>query len=285
MVHFNHNQLRRYLIAFGSFFTNITLIRTDASGVEQQRMVVPVDYGPKERWLYRLTQDPDLTEKVGITVPRMSYELTGIGFDASRKINTLNQLKFPTQEQRHLARLYAGVPYNLTLELSILTKTQADAHQIVEQIIPLFTPDLTFAINTLPELGLVETIPLTLSSIAHSDNYEGDFEHRRAIIWSLSFGMPVMFYGPKKAQGQITEVVVDVHNSPINELSDPPLVLATDNRELMESEDGSGHIMDESTANTYAGFGKVATINVKADPLDQIESDNPTVIETLTEYE
>ena len=115
-------------------------------------------------------QDPDLSKGVSLTAPRIGFELSSISYDAGRKLNSLNTLTYTTPEQQRLARLYVGVPYTLTFNLDILTKLQQDGLQIVEQILPYFTPDLTFRIRPIPELGFADLVPLTLLSTTQVDN-------------------------------------------------------------------------------------------------------------------
>lgn len=279
--HFYHHQLQRYLIAFGSFFNNITIHREDSVGTEVQRFTVPLEFGPKERWLTRLVQDPDLTKGVSLIVPRMSFELVSLAYDPARKLNSLNTLTYHADELKHRARLYVAVPYTLTFNLDILVKLQQDGMQIIEQILPYFTPDLTFRLRPIPALGFSDQIPLTLTSTTCVDNYEGDFEHRRAIIWTLGFSMDVNFYGPIKSQGVIDEVVVDIYNSPLNAIINPPVTIETEDGELMEREDGSGHLMGESTSETYLGQTPTVVIDVVADP-NQDPVPGPNVISTTT---
>ena len=276
-TYFNHNQLRRYLVAFGSFFRNIQIVRENAA--VEQRIMVPIEYGPKERWLTRLVQDPDFTQAVSTITPRMSYEITEIGYDAARRLNNLNPLKFPSPELAHLATMYVGVPYLINIELAILVKFQQDGMQIVEQILPYFTPDLTFAFKPIPELDFIDTIPITLSTITHSDNYEGDFEHRRVLMWNLGFAMKVYFYGPKKSQARIQEVLVDVYNS-TDMLIDPPEVIVSEAADHITNEDESGHVVSEATSNTYLTTGRTARVDVVAvDPSANVATT------TITEYD
>jgi hypothetical protein len=280
---FNNDQLRRFLIAFGSLFTNMEIHRSDANGVETQRLTVPLDYAPKERWLARLEQDPTLQKGVGITVPRMSYIMTAIAYDQSRKLNTLNNLRFPSATQRALARLYVGVPYLLSLDLSILTKTQEDGLQLLEQILPYFTPDLTFRLVTLPDLGVVDQIPLTLAGVHESDNYDADWMMRRMIVWTLTFTMPVNFYGIVKSQGRIEEVIVDMYNSTLDNIL-VPTIIATETWDVFTLEDDTGHLMDESTSNAYLTTGRVARIDVVAtNPEQDIDTVPISSVTTVTE--
>ena len=221
-THFKHLLLRRYLLSFGSLFDNITLTRENTTGAEVYRQVVPLEYGPKERWLTRLTQDPDLQRGVGQIVPRLSYEMSGLSYDSGRKLNSLEKLTYVGTSPSDRARLYVGTPYTLGVRLSILTKLQQDGMQIVEQILPYFTPDYTIAVeplNDYPEL--VDVVPITLQSVSQTDNYEGNFETRRVIVWDLDFAMKVYFYGPIRQKARIQKVVVNLYNSNSSDLSAP----------------------------------------------------------------
>lgn len=263
---FNHQQLRRFIVAFGSLFNDIEIRRDDDDGNEVQRMVVPLDYGPKERWLTRFLQDPEFLQSTNITVPRMAYEAPELHYDATRKLNSLQSLRFPTN-QTHLSRLYVGVPYKLNFQLSILTKNQTDAFQIVEQIFPYFTPDYTFALKTIPELGLIDQVTLTLHTVTSADNYEGNFDKRRAIVWTLQFHMSVYFYGPVRTQKQITEVDINIYKAPWSEdLSGEPEYITTEDNLLWLNESGNGHIVTENTANVFISSTPLVEIQSIADP-------------------
>lgn len=222
VTHFKHLLLRRYLLAFATIFDSITLTREDADGVEVYRQQVPLEHGPKERWLTRLTQDPNLDRGVGQVVPRMAFELKDIQYDSTRKLSTLENLRFNSVEETKTARLYVGAPYTLHITLSILVKLQQDGMQIVEQILPFFTPDYTLAIKPIDAYDqLVDTVPVVLQSVSQTDNYEGNFETRRAIVWDLNFAMKVNFYGPVKARKRIEDVIINLYNSPYEDLSAP----------------------------------------------------------------
>lgn len=278
---FDHQQLRRYMLAFGSFFDSIAVVRYDMTGKETQRIQVPISYGPKEKWLTHIIQDPDFQQSVAITLPRISYEMTGLSYDGNRHLNSLNQLRFPNGELNKLRRAYVGVPYLLNFNLSILTKFQTDGFQIVEQILPYFTPELTFIIQNVPTLGISDQIPITLTSVTETDNYEGDFERRRIIIWSLDFQMKVYFYGPVKSQGRIEEAIIDIYNAPMEGLSEPPEYFATQQGDLLIGEQSEGLFATEDTANTYLTTGLAARIEAVADPLDQ-QAQPPDVHATVT---
>jgi hypothetical protein len=263
-TYFYHQQLRRYLIAFASFFDNIQVQRFDANNTPIQRMVVPLEYGPKERWLARLVQDPDFTKGVSVVVPRMSFEMTNLGYDSARHQNALDNLNFNQQPPKQ-TRLYVGVPYTMSMSLDILVKLQGDGMQIVEQILPYFTPDLTFRLVPIPELGFQDQVPITLTSVSQTDNYEGDFEHRRAIIWTLTFTMKVNFYGPSRTAGRIQTVDIDIFNSPLADIIDgPATILETEDQQFFELETGSGHLLGEATPDTY--LSTTPTVRIEATP-------------------
>lgn len=251
--------MRRYLLAFGSLFDKMTITRENEEGKEEYRQEVPLEYGPKERWLTHLVQDPDYTRGVGQVVPRMSYEMTSLDYDTTRKLNTLDKLKFNSNQAHKLAKLYVGVPYVMKIQLSVLVKLQQDGMQIVEQILPFFTPDYTIAVRPLDGYpDLIDQVPIVLQSVSHSDNYEDDFIKRRAVIWTLDFAMKVFFYGPIKDTKRIEEVIVNLYNSSYEDLSAP----------------------------TTDALPKVV-IDVQADPPTQDVSPNTTEITsntTITEY-
>jgi hypothetical protein len=275
-AHFKHSQFRRYIIAFGSLFTSLIVTRDDSSGAELQRIVVPIDYGPKERWLYRLVQDPNLEQSVSQVLPRFSFELTGVNYDSGRKMNTLNTMAFPTTDQSKLSRMYTGVPYNLNFDLTLLTKFQSDGFQVTEQILPYFTPEITFAMKPVPELGLIDQVPLALTAVSHSDNYEGEFETRRAILWTFNFTMKVYFYGPRKSQSRIEEVLVDIYNPPFDVDLDPQQILTTEDGAMLLDETGTAALEPEASPDFYGETGRVARVEVDAD-----EAGNVTT--TITE--
>lgn len=288
--YFSHGQLRRYLVAFGSLFDNIEIRRNDGLGNEVQRLQVPIQYGPKERWLARLQQDPGLQKGIAITVPRMAYEVTGFSYDGARKLNSLNQLHFPDTQSKRLARLWVGVPWTINVDLSILVKSQQDGFDIVEQILPYFTPDLTFRLMVLPELGYADQVPVTLTSFNEQDNYEQDFLTRRAIVWTLGFSMKVNFYGVSKSHGVIQEVVVDIHNRLLDDLDLPPILVDTEDGLNTQLEDElingvltSGHLLDENSSDV-TNAGRVARIDVVAtEGQDPVPGPNVSSTTTITE--
>ena len=145
----NQNRIiRKMIVAFGNLFNNITLVRHNNDGTEQERFLVPIDYAPKELYVMRLQADPDLDKKVQMTLPRISYEMMGLKYDADRKLNT-NVKNFTQSGSNKYLSLYNPVPYDFEFSLSIYTRNHEDVHSIAECILPFFTPDYTLKLNLL----------------------------------------------------------------------------------------------------------------------------------------
>ena len=191
--HFYHETIKRSVSVFGTLFNNISIKRPGG-----EMMKVPLAYGPRQRWIARLQSTLDPYEKaIAITLPRMGFELTSIAYDSSRKLTKKTQFKKanannPLQMQYQ----YAPAPYNLGFTLSILVKNTDDGLQIIEQIMPYFTPDYTVTINTVPDMGDKRDIPIILDSVSQEDSYEGDLTTRQVLTYTLEFTMKNYIYGP-----------------------------------------------------------------------------------------
>ena len=207
---FYHETTRKVVVAFGTLFNNIQLVRKDNDGVVTQSMKVPLAYGPRQKFLVRLREDPDLTKQAAITLPRFGFEINGLSYDPTRKLNRVQQFKkTKSGNSNKLDTQYMPVPYNLGFELYILSKNSDDALQIVEQILPFFQPDYTLTINDMPDMSVKRDVPIVLNSISYEDDYEGDFATRRAIIYTLDFTAKFYLYGPVTGQSVIKTVQVD----------------------------------------------------------------------------
>ena len=197
----NHDSLRKYIIVFGTVFNDIYINRLSNTGEVLQTLKVPLTYGPKDKILSRLEQSPRLDNQVGIILPRISFEMTTMEYDPTRKLNTLNKLTKQSATagtDDEVKYQYQPVPYDMQFEMNILVKNAEDGTRIVEQIVPYFTPAFTVSVNVVPEVDGPRDIPIVLNSISSQDQYEGNFEQRRALIWTLSFTMKGYLYGPTK---------------------------------------------------------------------------------------
>lgn len=209
---FYNRALRKYVIGFGNLFNEITLVRYNPDFSEAQRMIVPIVYAPKEDYVTRLETDPNLNKKTQITLPRMSFELLGFNYDASRKQNT-NTKQF-AQTAQGLVSQYNPIPYNFDFNLYLYVRNIEDGVQIIEHILSYFTPDYTMKLNMIPEMGIVKNIPVVLNSTNQDIDYEGNFERdTRVIIWTLSFTVKGYIFGKiSDTGGPITHSITSIYN-------------------------------------------------------------------------
>lgn len=212
---FNHGTIRKYVIYFGTIFNNIYLNRYNSDGSLLQNMRVPLSYGPREKVLSRLEGNPDLNREIAIQLPRMSFELTNMYYDASRALGSISRITAPVTSNSNVkAFQYSPVPYNFDFQLSIMVKNAEDGTFIFEQILPYFTPEWTATLNLNPDLNLKYDVPVILDSITSEDTYAGDYTQRRALIWTLNFTMKGVFFGPTKTGKIIKEVDLNIIQPP-----------------------------------------------------------------------
>ena len=195
--YFYHEILRKTIIGFGTLFNSITVKHKKDSGEVTSIIKVPIAYGPIQKFLARVEQQPNPNKPVQITLPRMSFELVGLSYDPGRKVTSTQTFLSPTStDGTDIRKAYMPVPYNMDFELSIMTKLDDDMLQIIEQILPYFGPSYTISINLLNLIGEKRDIPVTLNSISMSDDYEGDFTNRRALVYTLRFTAKNYLFGP-----------------------------------------------------------------------------------------
>lgn len=208
---FYHETIRKIIVAFGTTFNNVQLVRKDNSGNITQSMKVPLAYGPKEKFLVRLRTDADLSSKVAITLPRIGFEIQNLAYDGTRKLSRVQKFKKVNtgNNTRTLDTQFMPVPYNLDIVLYVLAKQSDDALQIVEQILPYFQPDYTITVNDMADMGIKRDVPIILNSISYEDNYQGDFEQRRALIYTMNFTCKFYLYGPVTSSNIIRTVQAD----------------------------------------------------------------------------
>ena len=207
-----HGIIRKAIVSFGRLFSDIYIDRKQGdsvNGTTIQRLQIPLAYAPKEKWLVRLEQDPDLTQNTYTSLPRMSFEILGYNYDPARKVNRMQQIKCG-DATGSVATMYTPVPYNIDMSLYILTKTQEDGLQIIEQILPTFTPEYTLTINAVPDMNVKLDVPIILNSVAVNDEYDGDFQTRRFVTHTLNFQMKVNLFGPITDRNVIDTVNANV---------------------------------------------------------------------------
>jgi len=204
--------IRKAIVAFGNIFNSITINRTDSNGEIIGIQRVPLSYSPKQKFLARIQQQPDVDfNQFNVILPRMGFELTSIAYDPNRKVSPIQQTRNLNSATTASAQ-YAPTPYNLKVTLYVYARNQDDGLQIIEQILPYFNPDYNLTLKAIPELHIQNDLPVILESIGFQDQYEGDWITRRAIVWSLDFLLKLNFYGPVNKQGVIKRVLTNTFN-------------------------------------------------------------------------
>ena len=205
--YFYHEVFRKTVVGFGTLFNNIEIKQGTTV------MKVPLAYGPKQKFLARLEQVPDPTNKrVQITLPRISFEIKGISYDPTRKVSPTQKILVPTGTTKN-KMAYMPVPYNLNFELAIISKNQDDGLEILEQVLPYFQPSYNLPLMLVPGINETKYVPVIINSIDYYDEYEGNFTSRRAIIYTLGFTAKTYVYGPVQESSVITKVIADAYTS------------------------------------------------------------------------
>lgn len=213
--HFYHQKVRKCVSIFGALFNNIYVIRKNSSGASVSQIKVPLSYAPKQKYLERIRENPDLDTdtKVAIKLPRMSFEITSFTYDTQRQLTKVSNFNTVGTSNTNRQKFYSPVPYNINFQLNIYAKSQDDALQIVEQVLPTFNPQYSLTIKPFateyPDFK--EDIPIIIQSVSFSDDFEGAMEQRRTIVYTLDFEMKVSFYGAINTGEIIRNSIVDLY--------------------------------------------------------------------------
>lgn len=208
---FYNRIIRKLVVGFGNLFDEITLVRYNPDNSEAQRFVVPIAYAAKELYVQRIEGDPNLDKKVQMTLPRMSFEMNGLTYDATRKQNT-NIRQF-AQTNAGVVSQYNPVPYNFDFNLYIYVRNIEDGTQIIEHILPYFTPDYTIKLNLIPEMGIIKEVPIVLNTTTSEVTYEGPKDtDPRMIIWTLNFTVKGFIFGAVSSTGLIKTSITNIFN-------------------------------------------------------------------------
>ena len=213
--YFYHEIIKKTVIAFGTLFNDIHVRHDDGAGNVISDIKVPVAYGPRQKFLARITQQAELNKATQITLPRISFEITNISYDPSRKASITQTFKAKDVNNDKMKKVFMPVPYNLGFDLNILVKLQDDGLQILEQILPFFQPSFNISIDLVQSIGEKRDIPMVLQNITQSDDYEGDFVTRRALIYTLSFTAKTFMFNhiADTPEGLIKKVQLDYYSS------------------------------------------------------------------------
>jgi hypothetical protein len=247
--HFYYEAIRKTVIAFGTLFNNIYIKHKNDEGRVVSTQKVSFAYGPTQKFLARLEQSPDLNKPIQITTPRMSMEIVGLSYDSQRKGGTMRAFT-ATDDNNKPRKSYLPVPYNINFELSIFTKLEDDMFQIVEQILPYFQPHYTITITLIEEINEKRDIKFTLDNISLSDNYEGNFEQRRALIWTLKFTAKTYMFLPLSSS-IVKDQLIQTLNGTLN--SSTPNFVGVSTANLLPGLIIKGNLIKPNTAITSIG--------------------------------
>ena len=218
---FYHQTIRKYVALFGTLFNDINIEKKDSGGNVLSRQKVPISYGPKQKFLIRLREDPSLDRQVAIQLPRLAFEMSGIAYDPIRKLNTIGTLthKETINGERNIKKMFNPSPYILDFSLYAFVENAEDGTQILEQILPFFTPEFNVSVNILTEMGIKLDIPIVLQSATSEDSYEGEFSARRTIVWTINFMLKGFIYPDVKSGQSIIKSVEIAFKETVPEVS------------------------------------------------------------------
>jgi hypothetical protein len=264
---FYHQTIRKYVAVFGTLFNDINIERKNSSGDVVERLKVPLAYGPKQKWLLAI-QDTTADRKVVATrTPRMGFAMTGISYDSARKLNTIgrNVAANTSSTTSNMTTMYNPVPYNFDFQLFILVKNAEDGTQILEQVLPYFTPEFTVTVNTIPDMNIKADVPITLNSADVADEYEGDLTARRTITWTLSFTLKGFIY-PNVTSGEIIKSIEVNFRIPggDTEIVLPEFIIYEDSTPDTRNYiilDGFGDVANVDGGGTYRTFSRARIVN------------------------
>ena len=234
-------------MAFSSLFTDLHVYRMNDAGAVVQKIAVPVAQGSKQAWVTRLAADPELNKPVSVTLPRIGLTIAGFSYDGTRKLQRTIRRGERAQDRPDVLRAaFVPAPWNINYTMSVISNHIDDANQIMEQVLPFFSPELTLTVRVVPEMDVTHDVPIVLTGTTYDDNYEAGFGDQRLVTWDLSFTMRAYLYGPVGDVGVIRKVTLDYYS--------------------------------DLSANAA---GERATIEI--DPPDALETDDYTIVTTDTE--
>jgi len=255
--YFYNQTMKKAVAVFGTIFNNIKIVRQGGSMGR-----VPLAYGPKSKFLSRIATERDeaASRSIAIKLPRMSFEITSISYDTTAKLNRMNKRLFPVSgSSGNKDTVMQSVPYKLGIQLNILATTQDDALQIFEQILPSFTPEYTVAIKNMEGPDTSTDVPIVLNGVSFTDDYEGSYESRRTLIYTLEFEMRVRFAGTT-SEGKVIRIVDTYYYSKMLANDDSPTIktsnpVGEENVRIIAVDDGSPFDSLDSPLDITTTFG------------------------------
>ena len=221
---FYHRTIRKMVVVFGTLFNDLEIVRYTQAGVPKEKWKVPLTYSPKERFLTAITSDPNLIKSINTIVPRMSFNLDSLEYDVQRKqISTLMNFA-KSSDNTTVSTQFVPIPYNFQFSLSIYVRNTEDGTQILEQILPFFTPDFNVTVDFIPEMDQKYNVPIILDSVSSTVEYEGGLTEgsTRLILWDLTFTAKSYIWPPVKSSKYIksanTNTMIDLTNKNIQKV-------------------------------------------------------------------
>ena len=299
-ITYYHQTIRKYVAVFGTLFNDINVVRRDASDVIKEQIKVPIAYSPRDRWILRLRRARGVSgtdEAVAMSLPRMGFDLTGITYDGTRKLNTLGQVYSANTAAgtSTLMKQYNPVPYNFDFSLYSMVSNAEDGAQIFEQIVPFFTPEFTVTVNLIPSMNIAPDVTMVMNGVTIEDNYEGDFQATREIIWTLTFTMKGYIYPDVKTGSVVKTVIVNLRMPGDNETPPSEYIILEDsttfttNYLLLNADAGSPtatgtmKVLNESSSEAVGDAGIKTRYTVTPGPSDATANDDFGFTET-TEF-
>ena len=242
-THFYNEGMRKLTIAFGQLFNNIIIQNKNSSGAITKRYKVPLAYAPKEKFLVRLDEQANLENRqFATTLPRLGFEITGLSYDANRKLNKMNKTIKVKENEDGKVNYYnwTPVPYNINFSLYSFTATAENGLMIIEQILPWFQPEYTVTMKVVPEMDITRDIPVILNSVNYEDSYNGEFTQRRAVIYTLNFTAKTYLYGPMNNSKVIKKVQDDLYTDTDTTSKREERIVVTPNPTTADADDDFG---------------------------------------------
>jgi hypothetical protein len=225
-----HSAIRKYIIMFGNMFNDIDVVRFNKAGESVQQLRVPIAYGPKEKFLIKLRTDPDGRREIAMVLPRLSFELTSMNYAPERVLNRTHKQLGIGGGNNSLRQTFTPAPYDLDMTLYAMFANQEDAVQVVEQILPYFRPEWTNSVKIVPELDTYVDIPTIYTGMTIEDTYDGDFDTRRAIIYTFTFKIKGYLFGPVTNKGIIRRTLVNTFNPQANTATSNVVIRTSDTK-------------------------------------------------------
>jgi len=297
-ITYYHQTIRKYVAVFGTLFNDINVVRRDASDVIKEQIKVPIAYSPRDRWILRLRRARGVSgtdEAVAMTLPRMGFDLTAITYDGTRKLNTLGQVYSANTAAgtSTLMKQYNPVPYNFDFSLYSMVSNAEDGAQIFEQIVPFFTPEFTVTVNLIPSMNIAPDVTMVLNGVTIEDNYEGDFQTTREIVWTLTFTMKGYVYPDVKTGSVVKTVIVNLRMPGDSEIPPAEYIILEDsttlttNYLLLNADAGSPNatgtmkVLNESSSAAVGAAGIKSRYTVTPGPGDATANDDFGFTETM----